>query len=86
MPRQWIDAKKRRLEAHVPPDLTYQSKAELGIEMIKQALSGGLKADWVLGDSIYGRDKEMRRFLEERQQAYVLSTSSNTYLWRGLRQ
>lgn len=86
MPRQWIDAKRRRKEANVPETLAYHGKAELAIEMLTEASSRGLEAAWVLGDSIYGRDKELRRFLEKRLQAYVLATSSNTYLWRGFSQ
>lgn len=35
------------------------------------------KSFLVLGDSIYGQDRKMRRFLEERRQAYILTLSSN---------
>ena len=86
MPRPWIAAKRRRAEANVPDELTYKTKAELGIEMLKAAAARGIKASWVLGDSIYGRDPKLRKVLEDQHQPYILATSSNAYLWRNMRQ
>ncbi len=41
---------------------------------------------WVTGDSVYGDDRRLRIWLEEREQAYVLAVSGKDYGWSGWRQ
>ncbi|MFC4544737.1 IS701 family transposase, partial [Paenactinomyces guangxiensis] len=51
-----------------------------------------LPIKWVTGDSVYGSDSRLRRWLENEQQAYVLAVSAkesvsigwNTYKVRDL--
>ncbi|MFL5800757.1 MAG: hypothetical protein ACJ8CR_03360 [Roseiflexaceae bacterium] len=36
---------------------------------------------WVSGDSVYGDDRKLRGWLEQRKQAYVLAVSSDETVW-----
>jgi SRSO17 transposase len=52
--------------------------------MIERALDAGVTCRWVTGDSIYGGDRKLRLFLEQRQQPFVLAVAANEPLmWEG---
>lgn len=91
LPKSWAEDKPRRKEAGVPEEVTYQSKAELTLKMLGRAFEAGVEVPWVVADALYGSDSAVRRFLEAREQSYVLALRSNVYLWdlggeQGLRQ
>jgi SRSO17 transposase len=81
VPRSWTEDRTRRDEAGVPDTLTYQTKTDLALTLIERALDAGVTATWVVADALYGSDSAFRRFLEDRQQAYVVALRSNVYLW-----
>ena len=51
--------------------------------MLAQTFAAGFAPAWVVGGEVYGRDGTLRRFLERRQQAYVLAVAAKT---RGRRE
>lgn len=80
LPRSWTDDEARRRAAGVPEDVVSQSKTELGRAMLERAFAAGVTVGWVTADALYGSDGALRRWLEERRQAYVLGVRSNTYV------
>jgi len=54
LPESWTEDPSRRAEAHIPDEVTFKTKPELGIEMIERAVADGLPAGLVLADSAYG--------------------------------
>jgi len=66
--------------------VTFSTKQRLAQKMLSHALEGGLSAEWVLADAVYDSDSKFRRFLEERNQPYVLAVSSQQRLWVGFSQ
>jgi SRSO17 transposase len=81
LPRTWVDDPQRRVEAGVPATVVYRSKTDLALGMLTRAFDAGVTARWVIADALYGSDSALRRWLEERQQGYVLALRSNVYLW-----
>jgi SRSO17 transposase len=81
LPRTWVSDTVRRQEAGVPEELDYRSKTDLAIALLERALDAGVTARWVVADALYGSDSALRRWLEQRQQGYVLALRSNVYLW-----
>jgi hypothetical protein len=51
--------------------------------MLTQAWSRGLTAQWLTADAVSGRDRQFRKFLEDRGQAYVLAVPANQRLFDG---
>ncbi len=45
--------------------------------MLGRALDAGVPVAWVTGDEVYGGDRSLRLFLEERRQPFVLAVRSN---------
>jgi SRSO17 transposase len=66
----------------VPEDIGYQTKAELGLGLLRRARQAGhLTAEWVTGDSGYGEVPSLRDTLDAEGWRYVLEVPSNTYVF-----
>src|ERR671911_726215 len=86
LPEEWALDKERRQRAGVPDEVGMRTKPELAKVMLGRALEAGVKAAWVVADSVYGDSRRLGMFLEERKQPYVLAVSGKAYVWAGLRQ
>jgi hypothetical protein len=60
----------------LPLDLRFRTKGQLAADILADAYGDGLSFDFVCGDEVYGSCTELRRFLEDSGQAYVLRVSS----------
>jgi SRSO17 transposase len=49
--------------------------------MIQKAIEEKVPFGWVTGDSIYGGDRRLRRWLEEQEGSFVLAVPKNEPLW-----
>ena len=76
LPKAWTEDAQRRQEAGVPPQVSAQTKPALGQALLERAFAAGVRAAWVRADSIYGGVYALRRFLEEREQPFVLAVPS----------
>lgn len=93
LPKEWAEDEARRKEAGVPEKVRFETKPQLARKMLERALVAkvpGVPCKWVTADEIYGGDRNLRRWLEEQEQAFVLAITSNEPLWsdigRGVRQ
>jgi SRSO17 transposase len=80
--REWIPAAQisdpvRSLVMGLPDGLVFRTKGQLAIDILTEALAGGVRLDFVCGDEVYGSCTELREFLEDRDQAYVLRVPSS---------
>jgi len=80
--RQWIPAEHiddpvKPLIMGLPLDLKFRTKGQLAIDILTDALADGVRLDFVCGDEVYGACAELRGFLEERGQGYVLRVASS---------
>jgi SRSO17 transposase len=86
LPREWAADEARRQEARVPEAIEFNTKPELARQMIERALDGGVPCTWVTGDSVYGGDRNLRLWLEQQQQWFVLGIGKDEPLWCGFEQ
>jgi SRSO17 transposase len=80
--RQWIPAGDiadpvKSLVTGLPLDLRFRTKGQLAMDLLDGACADGLAFDFVCGDEVYGSCTELRGFLEDRGQAYVLRVASS---------
>src|SRR5262249_3152071 len=47
----------------------------------ERTFAAGVALAYITGDSVYGDDRMLRHWLEERKQAYVLAVSSQETVW-----
>jgi len=79
--KEWAQDRERCQEAGVPDDVNFATKPQLATRMLERALDAGVPAAWVTGDEVYGGDRRLRMWLEERQQPFVLAVKSSEPLW-----
>ena len=84
LPEAWCGDARRRAEAAIPEEATFATKPALARRMIGRVLDAGLSCAWVLGDEVYGSDRQLRLALERRAQPFVLAIRSNETLWAVL--
>ena len=80
--RQWIPAGDiadpvKSLVTALPLNLRFRTKGQLAIDVLQDAYADGLSFDFACGDEVYGSCTELREFLEDRGQAYVLRVACN---------
>ena len=81
LPREWAEDVARREEAGVPTGVAFQTKPQLARAMLERAFAAGVPAGWVTGDEVYGGDRRLRVWLEERGVAHVLAVKRSEPLW-----
>jgi SRSO17 transposase len=86
LPKEWTDDPARCRQAGIPQDRRFATKPQLAQQILARALTAGVPARWVTGDSVYGDDRRLRMWLEAQPQAYVLAVSGKEYVWVGWRQ
>src|SRR5947207_8447038 len=76
LPQDWCDDPARRLAAHIPQSVTFQTKPELAQRMLERAQAADLPITWVVADTVYGHCPDLRAFLEAHGYAYALAVPS----------
>ncbi len=80
LPEEWTEDRVRCREAGIPDAVGFATKGGLAQHMLARAFAAGVRAAWVVGDSIYGSD-ELRTWLEGQQQPYVLAVAQTHPVW-----
>jgi SRSO17 transposase len=82
LPQTWASDADRRKETSVPEDITFQTKPQIGIELLRRTRNNGLvKCAWITADEFYGHNGEFLDELEAMQQRYVVEVPINTTVW-----
>jgi SRSO17 transposase len=77
IPREQVSDPVKALVTGLPPGLRFRTKGQLAIDVLGDAYADGLSFDFTCGDEVYGSCTELRRYLEDRGQAYVLRVASS---------
>ena len=83
LPKEWFDEAHAQLrkQLHVPPERTFASKLQMGLELLRHAKANGVPLRIVGCDSVYGRDSQFRAALEAEKVLYIAETPSNTLIY-----
>ena len=82
MPNEWTEDVERCRAAGVPEGVTFQPNWRLALDLIDEALAGGLaKPPVVLADSAYGEGTAFREGLAQRGLAYAVGISKALAVW-----
>jgi SRSO17 transposase len=77
LPKGWAADKLRRAKCHVPPEIQFQEKWRIALDLLDRSLPG-LPHGWIVGDDEFGRASEFRSELRRRGERYVLDVPCNT--------
>lgn len=65
LPECWTEDAARRREARIPNEVTFKTKTELALEMIRRAKKNGVPGNVMLADSAYGDSTDFRNSVRE---------------------
>lgn len=81
LPESWCSDLARMQRAHVPKGVSFQTKPQLALQMLKSAWQCGVPMAWVTGDEVYGDDPRLRDGIAAEHHRYVLAVASHTPVW-----
>lgn len=81
LPQEWTEDRKRSRKAGVPDDLKFQTKLEIAIGLLDEALAWGVRKHIMLADAGYGDSSEFRDAARERGLHYLTAISGNHTVW-----
>jgi SRSO17 transposase len=77
LPEDWADDAARREKGHVPPEVQFQEKWRIALDLLDRSLPG-LPHGWITGDDEFGRAADFRAALRSRTERYVLDVPCDT--------
>ncbi len=78
LPEDWCTDEQRWRKAKIPDEVAFNTKPELGVELVEQAAGWDAPKAPVLGDHAYGENTWLRDRLQEAGCEYVLSVGLTT--------
>jgi SRSO17 transposase len=73
LPLKWIQDRERCREAAIPPTVRFQTKPELARLMVERIHHAHIPISWVVADTVYGSNEDLRTWLEANQYPFVLA-------------
>lgn len=86
LPEEWANDAERCQAAAIPKKVQFQTKPQIGLAQIRQAVEDKVTPGVVLADEVYGSNREFREGLAELKLDYSLAIRSNTTVWALERQ
>src|SRR5262249_21167636 len=81
LPEVWGQDAARREPAGIPKEIGFQTKPEIALEQIRQAMQQQVPVGVVLADAGYGKGTQFRTDLTQLGLAYVVGIESNATVW-----
>jgi SRSO17 transposase len=82
LPEVWCQDSERCQQAGVPEGIEFQTKPELALEQIRQAVAQQVPVGVVLADAGYGNGTAFRAGITQLGLQYVVGIESSTTVWR----
>lgn len=74
LPKSWTGDPERCAAAGIPENTAFATKPRLARRMVERAVAAGVAFGWVAGE-VYGDNRPLRAWLEERDIAHVLAVA-----------
>jgi len=81
LPEVWCEDAERRRQARVPEEIVFETKPEIALGQIRQAVEQKVAAGVVLADAGYGNSTPFRQALTETGLPYMVGVESSTTVW-----
>src|SRR2546421_1637378 len=75
LPLSWMEDRQRCRTAGIPDAVGFQTKPELAVQMMERIFQAHLPIAWVVADTVYGGNLELRTWLEAHAYPYVLAVA-----------
>jgi SRSO17 transposase len=75
LPLDWIEDPARCRAAGIPETAHFQTKPELAVQMLARMWHAQVPISWVVADTVYGGNLDLRTWCEQHQYSYVLAVA-----------
>jgi SRSO17 transposase len=82
VPQTWADDAARRRKARIPDEVTFETKPQLALNMVRWAVEDGLPKGVLLADSAYGDSSAFRDAVRGLGLDYAVGVHGPTKVWR----
>ncbi len=72
LPEGWTSEPARLQGVGLAPDTPFRTKPQLAQRRLSRAQATGVSLAWVVGNTVHGHSGQLRAWLEDRDQAYLL--------------
>jgi SRSO17 transposase len=73
LPMEWCEDHERCRTAGIPESVRFQTKPELAVQMLARLQQAQVPITWVVADTVYGGNLDLRTWCEQQQYPYVLA-------------
>lgn len=83
LPREWAEDPVRRAKAHVPAEISFQTKAEIALDLLDEADAARVRYACVVSDGDYGDNPNFLNGLEARRKHCVVAVRKDFQVASG---
>ena len=76
LPRHWLEDRARCEKAGIPETVSFQTKCELARAMMERVHQAQIPVAWVVADTVYGNNLDLRTWLEDHQYWFAMACAS----------
>jgi SRSO17 transposase len=73
LPMEWCQDQERGLAAGIPESVRFATKPELAVQMLSRLQQAQVPISWVVADTVYGGNLDLRTWCEQQPYSYVLA-------------
>ncbi len=77
LPLDWCEDPARCRAAGIPETVRFQTKPELATPMLARLCNAQVPLAWIVADTVYGGNLDLRNWCEQQQYSYVLAVACN---------
>ena len=81
LPETWAEDAERRDKSRVPEEVRFQTKPQIALDQIRQAVQANVPRGVVLADAAYGNDTHFRSGVTELGLQYAVGVQSSMTVW-----
>jgi SRSO17 transposase len=81
LPEPWAKDVERRMKAGIPADIAFQTKPQIALDQIRQAIADHVPEGIVCADAGYGNDTAFRSGLTALGPHYVVGVQGSVSVW-----
>jgi SRSO17 transposase len=82
LPEVWAHDKKRRKEAGIPKQVQFQTKPQIALDQIREAVAEDIPRGVVVADAGYGNDSRFRSQITALGLKYAVGVQSSITVWK----
>jgi len=82
LPEAWTDDRAQREKTGTPDTVAFQTKPQIALAQIRQAVEEAVPPGAILADAAYGNERQFRQSLTDLGLSYLVGIAASTTVWK----